>query len=136
VTKFRVDCAFLPHNISVYKMSCPCKLTPSLLTLLQYLVSKEFAVTSAHHVSLGYCFKRAVTLPLSAFTFYIDNIRSFYNKIAHFCSKRTQETVTSIVTRLATHNRNHLVYPSHYRNRQHEKVLSFRLQWNRFNRNQ
>lgn len=103
-----------------------------LLSLLQYLVSNELAVSSAHRVSLAYCFKQAVTLPLPAFTFYIDKTCSVYNKITHYYTKRTQETVT----RLATYNGNHLVYPSHYRNRKHENVLSFHLQWNRFNRNQ
>ena len=66
----------------------------------------------------------------------MDNICSFYNKITHNCSKHTQENVTSIATRLATHKRNHLVYPSHHRNRQQEKVISVHLQWNKFNRNQ
>ena len=80
-------------------MSCPWKLTTSLLTLLQYLVSNEFAVTSTHHISLSYCYKQAVTLPLSAFIFYVDNICNFYNKITHNCSECTQETVTSIVTK-------------------------------------
>lgn len=107
-----------------------------LLSLLQYLESNEHAVTSAHRVSLVYCFKQAVTLPLPAFTFYIDKTCSVYNKITHYYTKRTQETVTAIVTRLAAYNGNHLVYPSHYRNRKHENVLSFHLQWNRFNRNQ